>query len=57
MIGAGLPDAVATSNAQAFELISEGDAAWITDDVHLITGRTPRRLHDFIAERTQNFAA
>jgi uncharacterized protein YbjT (DUF2867 family) len=56
MIGAGVPEAVATSNAQAFGLIAEGDAAWLTDDVATLTGAAPRRLHAFITEHIAAFA-
>lgn len=55
MIRAGVPESVATSNAQAFELIAEGDAAWITDDVETITGDAPRTLHAFITEHAADF--
>ncbi len=56
MIRGGLPEHVATSNAQAFGLIAEGDAAWITDDVLTITGHAPRSLHAFISECAAAFA-
>ena len=55
MLG-GVPESVATSNAQAFALIAEGDAAWITDDVHTLTGHAPRTLHAFIIEYGAAFA-
>ena len=55
MIQAGIPEAVATSNAQAFGLIAEGDAAWLSDDVTSITGTAPRPLHTFIADHVQAF--
>ena len=55
MIQAGVPDAVATSNAQAFAQIAEGDAAWLSDDVKSITGTTPRTLHTFIADHSAAF--
>ena len=55
MIQAGVPDAVATSNAQAFAQIAEGDAAWLSDDVKSITGTTPRTLHTFIADHIAAF--
>jgi uncharacterized protein YbjT (DUF2867 family) len=50
MIGAGVPETVADSNAQAFGLIAEGDAAWLSDDVKTLTGETPRSLRSFVAE-------
>jgi uncharacterized protein YbjT (DUF2867 family) len=56
MIRAGVPDTVATSNAQAFGLIAEGDAAWLTADVKSITGTAPRSLSSFIAEHMAAFA-
>jgi uncharacterized protein YbjT (DUF2867 family) len=55
MIRAGIPEAVATSNAQAFGLIAEGDAAWLSDDVKSITGIAPRPLRTFIADHVQAF--
>jgi uncharacterized protein YbjT (DUF2867 family) len=56
MIRAGVPEAVATSNAQAFGLIAEGDAAWLTDDVVAVTGTAPRSLHSFITQHIAAFA-
>lgn len=55
MIRAGVPEAVATSNAQAFGLIAEGDAAWLSDDVESITGTPPHSLHTFIADHVKAF--
>jgi uncharacterized protein YbjT (DUF2867 family) len=55
MIRAGVPEAVATSNAQAFGLIAEGDAAWLSDEVESITGTAPRTLHAFITDHVQAF--
>ncbi len=55
MVQAGIPEAVATSNAQAFGLIAEGDAAWLSDDVKSITGTAPRPLRTFIANHVQAF--
>jgi uncharacterized protein YbjT (DUF2867 family) len=55
MIRAGVPEAVATSNAQAFGLIAEGDAAWLSDDVESVTGAAPRSLRAFIADHAAAF--
>jgi uncharacterized protein YbjT (DUF2867 family) len=55
MIQAGLPEAVATSNAQAFGLIAEGDAAWLSDEVASVTGTAPRPLRTFIADHIAAF--
>lgn len=51
-----MPDPIATSNAQAFALIAEGDAAWTTEDVLTVTGNPPRDLHSFISEHVAHFA-
>lgn len=56
MIRAGVPEAVATSNAQAFGLIAEGDAAWLTGDLASLTDTAPRSLHTFITEHAAAFA-
>ncbi|MBR7826941.1 NmrA family NAD(P)-binding protein [Actinospica sp. MGRD01-02] len=55
MIRAGVPEPVATSNAQAFGLIAEGDAAWLSDEVAAITGTPPRPLRTFIADHIAAF--
>ena len=57
MIAAGVPEAVARSNAEAFRLIGEGDAAWITDDVEVLTGTAPLSVQDFLAEHRERFLA
>ncbi|MET8558567.1 hypothetical protein ABZV64_26950 [Streptomyces sp. NPDC004959] len=38
MVRAGVPEAVAASNAQVFGLIAEGDTAWLSDGVASLTG-------------------
>jgi uncharacterized protein YbjT (DUF2867 family) len=55
MVRAGVPEAVATSNAQAFGLIAEGDAAWLSDEVASLTGTAPRSLRTFIADHIAAF--
>jgi uncharacterized protein YbjT (DUF2867 family) len=55
MIRAGVPETVATSNAQAFGLIAEGDAAWLSQDVESVTGTAPRTLRTFIADHVAAF--
>ena len=55
MIAAGIPEAVETSNAPAFGLIADGDAAWLSDDVKSIAGTVPRPLRTFIADHVQAF--
>ncbi|MCO5969268.1 SDR family oxidoreductase [Actinoallomurus soli] len=56
MIRAGVPEAVATSNAQVFGLIAEGDAEWLSDDVASVTGIPPRSLRTFLAEHVTAFS-
>jgi uncharacterized protein YbjT (DUF2867 family) len=56
MVKAGVPETVATSNAQAFGLIAEGDAAWLSEEVAAITGAAPRSLHSFIADHIAAFS-
>jgi uncharacterized protein YbjT (DUF2867 family) len=55
MIKAGVPGAVATSSAQAFGLIADGDAAWLAEDVEAVTGTPPRTLRTFIADHVTAF--
>jgi hypothetical protein len=55
MIRAGVPETVATSNAQAFALIAEGDAAWLSQDVESVTGAAPRTLRTFLADHVAAF--
>ncbi|MFF4734111.1 SDR family oxidoreductase [Streptomyces mirabilis] len=55
MIQAGVPETVATSNAQAFGLIAEGDAAWLSDNVVSLTDTAPRPLRTFINDHIAAF--
>lgn len=55
MIQAGVPEPVAASNAQAFGLIAEGDAAWLSDEVASLTGTPPRPLRTFITDHIDAF--
>jgi uncharacterized protein YbjT (DUF2867 family) len=55
MLRAGVPDVVATSNAQAFGLIAQGDAAWLSGDFESLTGTPPRTLHTFITDHIKAF--
>ncbi|MEU7043188.1 SDR family oxidoreductase [Streptomyces varsoviensis] len=56
MIEAGVPEPAATSNAQVFGLIADGDAAWLSDDVAAVTGAPPRSLRTFVADHVSAFA-
>ncbi|MGP2436937.1 SDR family oxidoreductase [Streptomyces sp. JW3] len=55
MLAAGVPEPVATSNAQAFGLIAEGDAAWVSPDVETLTGKPPRDLRTFLRDHLAAF--
>jgi uncharacterized protein YbjT (DUF2867 family) len=55
MIAAGVPEAIATMNAQAFHLSSTGDADWVTDDIHTITGHPARSFRDFAIDHLSSF--
>ncbi|WP_335980493.1 NmrA family NAD(P)-binding protein [Streptomyces sp. CA2R106] len=57
MVRAGVPEAVAASNAQVFALIAEGDAAWRSEDVAALTGSAPRTLRAFVTDHTDAFRA
>lgn len=55
MIAAGVPEPVATMNAQAFGLIAQGDADWTSDDVEEVTGRPPRSYRRFATDHLAAF--
>jgi uncharacterized protein YbjT (DUF2867 family) len=56
MIAAGVPEPIAAMNAQAFALIAEGDAAWLSPDVETLLGRPARSFEDFAAEVVSAFS-
>jgi uncharacterized protein YbjT (DUF2867 family) len=56
MIDAGVPEPVAQMNAQAFSLIADGDAAWVTDDVPSLLGRPARSFGQFAADYAAAFS-
>jgi uncharacterized protein YbjT (DUF2867 family) len=56
MIRAGVPEAVAQQNAQAFSLTADGDAAWVTDDVPMVLGRPARPFGQFAADHAAAFS-
>jgi uncharacterized protein YbjT (DUF2867 family) len=57
MIARGVPEPLATMNAQAFTLNAGGDADWVTDDVATITGRSPRTFRAFAIDHLKSFDA
>ena len=50
MVSAGVPEAIAEQNAQAFSLTAEGDAGWVSDDVATILGRAAHSFEQFAAD-------
>jgi uncharacterized protein YbjT (DUF2867 family) len=50
MINAGVPEAIAEQNAQAFSLTAQGDAEWVREDVHSILGRPARSYQQFATD-------
>jgi uncharacterized protein YbjT (DUF2867 family) len=56
MIRAGLPEPVAAMNAQAFSMIADGDAAWLTEDVPSLLGRPARSFEQFATDSAAAFS-
>ena len=56
MIRAGVPAPVAEMNAQAFTLISGGDAEWLSDDVPSVLGRPARSYQQFADDYAPAFS-
>jgi uncharacterized protein YbjT (DUF2867 family) len=55
MIDAGVPAAIAEMNAHAVSLIAEGDAAWLSQDVRTILGRSARSFEQFATDYAAAF--
>jgi uncharacterized protein YbjT (DUF2867 family) len=56
MIRAGVPEQIAQMNAQAFTMIADGDASWLTDDVPSLLGRPARSFEQFAADYASVFS-
>ena len=56
MIQAGIPAPIAEMNAQAFSLVAEGDAEWVTDDVPTLLGRPARSFEQFVSDYAAAFS-
>jgi len=56
MIRAGVPAPVAEMNAQAFSLIADGDAAWLSEDVPSLLGRPARSFAQFATDYAAAFS-
>ena len=57
MISAGVPQPIATQNAQAFGLIAEGDAEWLSDDAANLLTQPARSFRDFAADYRTAFTS
>jgi uncharacterized protein YbjT (DUF2867 family) len=55
MIDAGVPAAIAAQNAQAFTLIADGDAEWLSDDVATLLHRPARSIQQFATDHAAAF--
>ncbi len=56
LVRAGVPEPIAVMNAQAFSLIAEGDAEWLSDDVPSLLGRPARSFARFAADHAAAFS-
>jgi uncharacterized protein YbjT (DUF2867 family) len=56
MIRAGVPEPIAEMNAQAFSMIADGDAEWVTEDVPSLVGRPARSFEQFAADYASAFS-
>jgi uncharacterized protein YbjT (DUF2867 family) len=55
MIRAGVPAPIAEMNAQAFSMIADGDAEWVTEDVPSLIGRPARSFEQFATDYATAF--
>jgi len=56
MVAAGVPEAIAEQNAQAFSLTAEGDAEWVSGDVQTILGHSARSYEQFATDYAPTFS-
>ena len=56
MLRAGVPEPIAEMNAQAFSMIADGDAAWVSEDLPSLLGRPARSFEQFAADYTAAFS-
>jgi uncharacterized protein YbjT (DUF2867 family) len=56
MLRAGVPEQIAEMNAQAFSMIADGDAEWVTEDVPSLLGRPARSFEQFAADYAAAFS-
>jgi uncharacterized protein YbjT (DUF2867 family) len=56
MLGAGVPEAIAEMNAQAFSLNAAGDGEWLSEDVRTLVGRPARSFEQFASDYRTAFS-
>ena len=56
MVRAGVPEPIAEMNAQAFSMIADGDAEWVTEDVPSLLGRPARSFEQFAGDYAAAFS-
>ena len=56
MIRAGVPAPIAEMNAQAYSMIADGDAEWVTEDVPSLVGRPARSFEQFATDYAAAFS-
>jgi hypothetical protein len=56
MIRAGVPEAIAEMNAQAFSLTANGDAEWVSEAIQTVLGRPPRSYQQFATDYSSAFS-
>jgi len=56
MIRAGVPEPIAEMNAQAFIMIADGDAEWVTEDVPSLLRRPARSFEQFASDYAAAFS-
>lgn len=56
MVRAGVPDGIATMNAQASSLTAAGDAAWVREDIQTILNRPARSYQEFAIDYAGAFS-
>jgi uncharacterized protein YbjT (DUF2867 family) len=56
MIRAGVPEAIAEMNAQAFSLTAAGDAEWLSEDIESVLGRSARSFGQFANDYSAAFS-
>lgn len=55
MVDVGVPEQIATMNAQAIALFADGDSDWVTDDVSAILGRPAHSFARFVTDYAAAF--